>query len=395
MGRTARGETTHLPALDGIRTIAVGVVVANHSGLGIFKNGGIGVDLFFVLSGFLITSLLLAEQRLAGNIRLRAFYTRRALRLTPALFTLIAIMCLTAILFDDGRFFVPTRHFFASAALAAGYLTNVAGNWFGVTVSDSPFFHTWSLATEEQFYLMWPLILLTMLRRISLESIVRILAVAVIAMAAWGAVAAHHPSSGLATFLMPAIRPIGLPVGCLLAVLNRSRGTLKVPSWLGWSAVATFLLVAQSQPTAIAKADGLLLFTALLGALIIAAAMTGGRFAAVLSWRPLVEIGKRSYGIYLWHFPVFIFIAQDKFPRLSSPELGVLKFVVVAGLVELSYRYVELPILALRRRFTPPREDAFGEPEDEESATSSNGGSDPSSLDPQSGIVRNISGARY
>lgn len=305
----------HVPALDGVRGIAIAVVVGFHYFH--WPAGGFaGVDLFFVLSGFLITTLLLEEHAQAGAISLRRFYERRARRLFPAAWAVIAL------------------------ALALGYTTGAVTGFFYVaniadairTPHDDPTVILWSLSMEEQFYLLWPLALLFMLRR--KIPIARVLA----AMAAtfvvyrFGWLLAGAPSARV--YFGPDTHADPLVVGCLLAVLRRGGchwpASRLTPMLVGVP-LFIFVLLFFRVETLASQSIGLLL-TEFAAVGLIIWAVNGSR---TLSAAPLVWLGRISYSLYLWH-------------QIASKVLGVpLALPVALLLAWLSYRYIEKPF---RRR---------------------------------------------
>jgi peptidoglycan/LPS O-acetylase OafA/YrhL len=283
----------HVPALNGVRGLAILLVLACH-----FFNlsaGFYGVDLFFVLSGFLITTLLLEERDRDGAIRLRAFYLRRARRLLPAIGTLVvAFVALAAAV---GRL----THGLAIAGEGGLY----AGNFVRAFVHPDPLTreplnHLWSLAEEEQFYLLWPPILLLALQRRVRENrlLVALLAVAVALMAyrVGLAIAGARPTR---IYYAPDTHADGIVIGCALAFLRR-RGML-ISGAIAWPALTGIVVLASlGSGSASWSAYGLPVVELASAAIVLGACGTGA-FAAGLSWRPLVYLGTISYSIYIWH----------------------------------------------------------------------------------------------
>ena len=322
------------PALDGLRAVAIVLVILFHSDQAIFPGGWIGVDIFFVLSGYLITSILASELKETGTVSLTNFYVRRALRLTPALLLLA--------LFQFARSgFSPNGSEIRTATLISmAYLEN----WNMVfDFRPSPTMgHTWSLATEEQFYLLWPFALLLVIKRRPLVWI----ALAIVAM-----MADRFAFRGHLRHLIFALdaRPIGLLVGCALALLP-VRLWSRVPAALPFVAMAALLAIA----IGLAGADRFLLAGPPVGSLataaIIVSAQPGSTITALLSLRPAVYIGKISYGLYLYSSPIFILGEQW---AVDAPyhlyEIGLIALIFATA--ALSYEFVEKPILRLKGRF--------------------------------------------
>lgn len=339
----------HLPALDGLRAIAILAVLAYHSGL--LSGGFIGVDLFFALSGFLITRLLIAEHAAEGDLRLSHFWARRALRLVPAL--VAALVLAVAV---SRRIEMPLEPGWAAAALL--YASNLLIGWAHVypigLVS-----HTWSLAMEEQFYLLWPPIVALGLRR----GLRPVLGAAVLlslgpALARLAYCTVHpgdpyrDPTLWLRIYFAPEMRFDAIALGCLAAVIlarrsvpdgSSARAVVAAAgvaglSWLGFVALRGDIGMLVAQP---------LLFsvTALAATAVVVAAVRVPAFAIPLGARPFVWLGRISYGLYLYHVIVFVGLAEK--------PLAV-RWGVALGLAAASWWVLERPILALKRRFARP-----------------------------------------
>lgn len=341
------GRLGYRPALDGIRAVAILLVLALH---GHFLDGGfLGVDLFFVLSGFLITALLLQEWSERGSISLRRFYVRRARRLFPALLLTIlgvAVLYLALSAVQHGRGFWP------ELAAVAGY----AANWVAATASPPGlsvlglFGHTWSLAIEEQFYIVWPLLLLLLLRRrVPFGWIAALLlaAAAASAILRWFVWASDHSP---AAFLRTDTRADGLLLGCATLVLLSTapflRRLLTRPAAAGAAAVVLALAVATLHSDASSLYAGGLVAVELASAALIAHVVLapGAVAARVLSLRPLAWLGARSYGVYLYHFPIFFCVAPATV-GLHRTSFFALVAPLTVALAALSYRFVERPLL--------------------------------------------------
>ena len=335
------------PALDGIRAVAILLVLFLHGRL--LDGGFLGVDLFFVLSGFLITALLLREWDQRRSISLGRFYVRRARRLFPALFLMIlgvAVLYLALSAVQHGRGFWP------EVAAVAGY----AANWVAATASPPGlstlglFGHTWSLAIEEQFYIVWPLLLLLLLRR---RAPLGAIAVGLLVAAAAGGILrwfvwAHDHSP--AAFLRTDTRADGLLLGCATLALISSAPFLR--RWLTRPAVAVVAVLVLATAVWRLRSDssplyagGLVIFEVAAAGLIAHVVLAPGAFAArVLAIRPLAWLGARSYGIYLYHFPLFFCVAPATV-GLSRDSFFLVVAPLTVALAALSYRFVERPIL--------------------------------------------------
>ena len=346
-----------LRGLDGLRAIAVTTVIAFHFVPGLLPGGYIGVDVFFVISGFLITTLLLRERAETGRIILRAFWLRRARRLLPAL-ALVVLASSTAALVIGGDVLVRIGTQVLGAA-------TFSYNWIGIASNASYFDDTtpelfrnlWSLAVEEQFYLVWPvaILLLVLVRRRGIQlAIVATLALGSIA-AMVALLSAGAPPTRL--YYGTDTHSFGLAIGAGLALLmiNNSprhlewrRGTPLLLSVFGALATASLLFVSWwlAEDSELVFRGGLVL-VAVLTALAIAGAVVPGSFLGrALDVLPLRVIGERSYGLYLWHWPVFV-LATAALPEANTWVIASIALVVTVTAATLSYRFVELPIRRL------------------------------------------------
>jgi peptidoglycan/LPS O-acetylase OafA/YrhL len=333
------------PDIEGLRAVAVLLVVACHCGVSWFQGGFIGVDVFFVLSGYLITGLLVAEIRGTSRLDLPRFYARRARRLLPALL-LVVLATLAACVLIQG----PQELEFAGRAARATalYVSNVffdqhAADYFAPDVEANPFLHTWSLGVEEQFYLVWPLLLLLGLRgRRSNRPLLWLLAGVTslsFLFCLWST--AHRPT--LAFYELPA-RAWEFGLGGLLACAGVSRlhGTA---AWLlGWLGLATILVAAYLLRGGSGFPGWLATAPALGTMAVLSAGQAPARRGAgfLLDSRPMQYLGARSYSWYLWHWP-FIGLANAIAPAI--PVVGkVIVGVVSLGAASLTYRLVEQPV---------------------------------------------------
>ena len=330
-----------IPQLDGLRALAVTLVIVNHVA-GWFPGGAVGVNIFFVLSGYLITSLLLDEHEKTGRLRRAMFYTRRALRLYPAL----AVMLVVTYLLGGVAF--------KSVLIAASYTTNLF-----MTLSVNPvvpYTHTWSLAQEEQFYLLWPLLLPAFIRLGRRGSVVILTAIAV-GLAMWAQLAVHTVTASNGAVTVAVFNPLwqahGLLIGCALAFAIRHRSVpwaaLLVNLGLTLCIVVALAASVTAGRSARAAADWNLVSEFAAAAAI--AGMTEGAhgLARLCTLRPVLWIGKRSYAIYLWHFPLIWLATQHGYGKWGKMTAVVLA-VLAAGL---SWRLVEQPFLGLKKRFEP------------------------------------------
>jgi peptidoglycan/LPS O-acetylase OafA/YrhL len=344
---TSERGFAYRPALDGLRAIAVLTVVMFHSRGGIFPGGYIGVDFFFVLSGYLITSLLVSEHRRAGGVSFRRFYARRALRLLPALLLMCAVVLTAWSLVpslpdhDETLTGVLTSLTYTSSPVAAA-----GGSGLGAMIP------TWSLSVEEYFYFLWPLLLLALMTRAGerLRIAVGSIALLTIVYRWWAPLGAGWDITRIA--YGADTRAEQLVIGCSLAVvLPRTGRTIRT----GVAAAATGLMIVfvlwPGNETHEAYLYGGSTVVALSAALLIAHVVqhpTSGVGRALCA-RPLVWVGQRSYGIYLWHVPLIALVAAAPMP---GPTQLVTKLVLVFAIPAISYKYLEAPCLNFKRRLT-------------------------------------------
>jgi peptidoglycan/LPS O-acetylase OafA/YrhL len=319
------------PALDGLRAVAIALVLSSHTMRFVTGGGWIGVDVFFVLSGYLITSILLRELRSTGAIDFRSFSIRRSLRLTPALAILLAFEMARSSFAHGGA---EIRE---QAIVAGAYLEdfNVAFGWHDPGLVAP----TWSLAVEEQFYLLWPFVLGILFTRRP----VRWLCAAMVAMTI-ARIEFRYDENLIQA--LPMIRPVGLLVGCALAFAPQWR----VPSWTGIAALLAIVAIAltnESLPLLYLAAPALV---SIATAALIASTWQPGSISAALSFLPLRYVGRISYGIYLFHFPIFMLGEQHKV-HLPFGLFGALLIALVFLAAAASYEFVEKPILQIKGRF--------------------------------------------
>ncbi|HEX5267748.1 MAG TPA: acyltransferase family protein [Acidimicrobiales bacterium] len=358
----------YLPALDGLRALAVTAVLLYHAGVARAGGGFLGVDLFFVLSGFLITSLLVAERRRGGRISLTRFWARRARRLLPALFVMLAgVAAYAAFLAPAGSLADLRRAALATLGYGANWSQVVGGQgYFAQLAAPSPLLHTWSLAIEEQFYMVWPLLvtgLLALGRRRPLLPLVTF-ALGAAAASAGAMALLFHGGAGLdRVYYGTDTRAQDLLVGAALAAVLQMRPDPWAPlrSRPGRAALAAAggaglaLLVASAVAAGGSSAwlyhGGFLGLAvgaaALLAAMALAPAGAGGRALAVA---PVRYVGRISYGLYLWHWPLFLVLDHAR-TGLSGGALLAARLAASLAVAAASYHLLEVPI----RRGALPR----------------------------------------
>lgn len=346
-GNASRSEDFR-PDIEGLRAVAVGLVLAYHAGVPGATGGYVGVDVFFVVSGFLITGLLLRERTKTGTVSLSAFYARRARRLLPAAALAIVLTVIASALV------LPPLRAAATAAdgVAAGlYASNIrfalkATDYLQSELAPSPLLHLWSLGVEEQFYLFWPALLLVATR--ARDDVVR--------RAGWVIAAVIVASFGLSVWLTSVAAPwafFSLPtrawelgLGALLAVgagrLPRLPGMLAVSAgWIGLAMIiASAVVIHTSTPF-----PGIAALLPTVGtALTLLPGMRNQSSAPVrlLGWSPLRVLGRISYSVYLWHWPLIVLplAVANRLPL--AVRLGLAVLAIVVGYA--SERWVEAPI---------------------------------------------------
>lgn len=341
------------PCLDGLRAFAVFAVMAHHAYLRSFTGGQIGVDVFFVLSGFLITTILLEEWEGASRIDLKNFYRRRVLRLIPALLGLLLACEAVAIVRLRGQYFWTVQ----KAILAA---LCYAANWMRVSQIDSmgPLAHTWSLSIEEQFYILWPVTLMILLPRLRRTRIIALLLLIIAAAAIHRAALWQGESSFDRIYNGTDTRFDELLVGGATALMLAA-GWLHQRFWtstLRWAALpaAAFVGAQAAYPLSeyAMSRYGWPLIEVSVAVLLCCLLRTERHiFHYVLEFPPLVWVGRISYGLYLWHPPIFSKIGGWHLPTVVQVCLMFLVTFAVAGF---SYYVIETPFLKLKSRTRPP-----------------------------------------
>ena len=365
-----QGPAARLAGLDGLRALAVAAVIGYHLGLEALPGGYLGVEVFFVISGFLITTLLMAEWRGAGTIRLGAFWIRRGRRLVPALVAVtFAVLATAAVAFPDQLARLGT-----DAVAGLLYVSNwqqllTDQSYFEQIGRPSALLHLWSLGIEGQFYLIWPVALFVALL-VGGPRLGMLLAVLGLAGSVAVAVMSATPGSDPSRVYYGAdTRAAGLLAGALLAftgigVRESAQAPRRFAAQLAWEliawlalagVIAAFVLIPPDAPGFFG--GGLLVIDAITVALIAAVvAHRRGILSQVLELPPIRWVGTRSYGLYLWHWPVFVFTQPGLDLPLDEPVATFVRLAIVVALTEVSYRFVETPL----RRARPKRDSLPG-----------------------------------
>jgi peptidoglycan/LPS O-acetylase OafA/YrhL len=347
-----------LPGLDGLRALAVMAVLLFHLDPGWLPGGFLGVDVFFVVSGFLITTLLIEEGRATGRVDLLAFWTRRARRLLPALAVCIPICIVIARVVEVDLLVGIGRQALGALTFSTNWLEIRAGSDYFDQTAPQLFMNLWSLAVEEQFYLLWPFALLVLIA-LPMSAPRRVAVVAGIGLASALLMAVlYDPASGATrVYYGTDTHLVGLMLGAALAVARSSPGTawwFEGPAWARWQSpaaavawatmVALVLVLDESRDVTFVV--GFLLASAAT-TVVVAAMVTGGLGGRAMSGPLLTWVGRRSYGIYLWHWPVIVVVGLDlpTAPGTSAYLLSRLWCVVVTLVIaDLSFRLVETPV---------------------------------------------------
>lgn len=354
MPEPVEGTSSYLPGLDGLRAVAVLAVVAYHLTFSWAKGGLLGVGVFFVVSGYLITDLLMSELHHRGTIALKQFWARRARRLLPALFVMLFVVMGFVTLFEHSQLpamrsdLLPAIFYYSNWWFIFRHVS-----YFAKFGPPSPLGHLWSLAIEEQFYLVWPFVILAGVRWIRS----RRLRIALILAAAAGS------ATEMALLFAPYVNPtrvydgtdtraFALLIGAALAMtLPRSQafapistGARRVIEAVGTaSLIGIFVMYWQvGEYSPFLYRGGMVLLSVLTAGVIAVIVHPGARLGKLLGRNPLRWIGERSYGIYLWHYPVIVLTT----PTHAPPNLlrAFLQVGASITLAALSWRFIEQPV---------------------------------------------------
>ena len=352
--REANEQTSQAPLIafrgdiEGLRAIAVLAVLAYHARIGPFRGGYVGVDVFYVISGYLITSLLMRDLGASGPKALSTFWARRARRLLPASFAvLIATMVAGRLVLDP----LAQRDLMRDGIAATTFTANIVfahrqNDYLAAQLAPSPLLHFWSLALEEQFYICWPLLLLVAMavrRRLRWFLAALIGSLLAVSVALCIRLTPHHQPA--AFFLLPT-RAWELLAGAALAATGpaicRVPGVLRaIGGWVGLGAI----VVTTWRFSDLTLFPGAMAIVPVVATVLVLAAGAGDRLRAgpgvALDRGPLTWIGARSYGIYLWHWPILVLAAARLGPLSALGRGGAL--VLAVGIAACSYRFIENP----------------------------------------------------
>ncbi len=360
----------YLPALDGVRACAVVAVMLFHGGIPHMDGGFMGVDAFFVLSGFLITSLLIGEWRQTLSIKLGAFWARRARRLLPALLLMLLFVAFFASVIVPKGTYGALR---LDALATLLYVSNwhfilVNSNYFNETAASSPLLHTWSLAVEEQFYVIWPLVVLAVMHFTrSLRALFALCCAAAVASATWMYVVYDGGLNTNRAYLGTDTRSQCLFIGCALAVglvmlSHRAHEEGRLAKGELWrpegatgrafcavlgvigAAGAIALWVLTTSVSSFPYSGGFFLIGLAVACIILSAvAAPRSLVPRVLSLTPVRYVGRISYGLYIWHWPIFIWLDHAR-TGLHGYPLFALRVLVTFAVSVVSFHLIERPI---------------------------------------------------
>ena len=354
--------STYRPYLDGLRAIAVYLVVLFHAGSGQFTGGYVGVDVFFVLSGFLVTQLLLRDIVSDGRIRLGRFYSRRFRRLLPAAFVVLIVSAAVYTAIASPAEQIDAVGSFKAAFLYSTnwYFVHQATAYFGANIAGNPVLHFWSLAVEEQFYLLWPLTLggaFMFTRRMDRARQLRLIGIVV----AVGALASALFALSLRNndpnraYYGTDTRAYELLAGALVALVpaivssaRRHRGAMRVATV---ASIAVLGVLASSWIDLDAIERGIAVTITTVVLIVALESSDGGIVTRLLSTRSMVYLGKISYGTYLWHWLVILVLVKAFHPSTIA-TIGI-AFLVATGLASFSFDLMEHPVR------TSPRLDRY------------------------------------
>jgi len=355
-------------ALDGIRALAIGLVLLEHTGLDLFDGGNSGVILFFVLSGFLITKLMIEEWDRTKSLDIKAFYGRRSVRILPAVFALVTVVfILSFFLIPD---FGNRKYLWFELFMVVFYLTNLRPILFGndglwgssLGTGERFMAHTWTLSVEEHFYIFWPWFFKKFkLPTIEAKSVVKGLVAGTLSIAVFRFILA---------IVFPDLVSIsifsfdGFALGACLAFVihnniyasfRRLIGTTQVFVISILILITDLFLRDQGHDN---SGSGYFVYTFVIYCSIATVALIAhlydnpnNFFGKLFSLKPVVYIGKLSYSIYLWHIPIQVYFSQDRFPEWSLLEIIVVEQVLTIGFSIASYKLVEIPANRFRKKF--------------------------------------------
>ncbi len=334
---------TYRPDIDGLRAIAVLLVVLNHVGFSAFSGGFIGVDVFFVISGYLITGIILSQIS-KDAFSFTDFYLRRAKRILPALYVvLLAVMIAGYLLYIPSDYSVLSQ----STLSAIAFVSNIffwknSGGYFSSSAEEMPLLHIWSLSVEEQFYFIWPLALVLILKLKTQAARFTVISAILIASFTLAEIGVRHSWAGT-YFLLPS-RAGELLVGALLAFWLSKRHSVKASNIMANALSLAGLFMVLIPAVLLGKTSGFPGINALIpcvgaGLIIASGALGQSVVSRILASRPFVFIGLISYSLYLWHWPLISFLHYSRIEITTEIALGLVFSSIALGY--LSWRFIE------------------------------------------------------
>lgn len=333
-------HAAYRPDIDGLRAVAILPVLLGHADIRGFAGGYVGVDVFFVISGYLITGILFRDLEI-GRHSISEFYRRRVLRLFPVVFAVLAASAaLSCALLLPTELVGFAKSMAAATLFSSNVLFGIESGYFDSASTFKPLLHTWSLAVEEQFYILWPLLLAAVgthdRRRVTF-------AIAVVCVLSFAASVVMVRSDPAAAFYLLPTRAWELGIGGLLALVGnpvRARWANEAMGALGLLAILAAIVLYDTAtvfpgPAALLPCVGTVM--------ILAAGVHGSRTSSLLSIRPAVAIGLISYSLYMWHWPIIVFTKIYFLELVLDPALQVGVLAASFAVAMLSYRFVERP----------------------------------------------------
>lgn len=348
---TIRPGGHRLPELDGLRAWAITAVLFGHIGLSFFLGGGLGVDLFFVLSGFLITHLLLREYDRRGSIDLLAFYRRRAWRLLPALVLMLVVVDLAAWIQNPPGGLLKAD--LIGTVWALGFAANWTHEWIG------SYIHLWSLGIEEQYYILWAPIVILLVPRLNRSwGAAVLIGLALLDMEFRAFLYLNDLISAGTLGNATHTHAYGLLLGSGLGMALTRNGRIWLPDWSVWlrrlSLPAMILITIkvmfsiEATPFTMGVISPLIVLAC--GIVVGGVVVGGGSWTRVLALAPIVWLGRISYSLYLWHLPVYVAIDYTAWGQEQRFWAGVTKLAIAISLAAASFHFVEQPLLRRARR---------------------------------------------
>lgn len=349
----------NVDALDGLRTLAIISVIFYHLGFNWYKGGLLGVTIFFVLSGYLITGILINEIGTSGKINLKRFWIHRVRRLFPAICIVVVAVALLCILFNHLLLTKMKPDIIPSLVWMQNWWYILRDmSYFESLGAPSPLVHFWSLAIEEQFYLIWPLVLIGAYKLGFNNKLIRRICVGLAVLSALAMVIMYNPNADpTRVYYGTDTRAFSLLIGAWLAYVwpwhnlesgiapLRKLSTKHFDIIGGVSLGALILIMIFVDGLSPAMYYGVLFLTSLLSAAIIATLVVpDSQLAKVFAFKPLVWVGKRSYGMYLWHLPIILLLVSALNVNGDEIWFGILVIAIVIAVSALQYKYIENPI---------------------------------------------------